>query len=443
MMDKKLILPLESDIKRVLKLDVKALPSFSPVMVKLLEISRDKDASMEDLSKLVETDPGISAKVLGIVNSALYGLRQKVTAVLEAVVYLGFDEVTRLALGATVFEKMIKSKKQKLFDRIFFWRHCLSVATLSMAIAEETRYPNPGEAYISGLLHDFGKIFFDLQGRVNYGDFIFSVAKSTGQMITEERELMGMGHDDLGAYYSSLWHLPESLSLTIKYHHQRYEHLDLTREEAHLISIVSLANFLSWTQGMGSVDIVRLPILQPEIEKNIDLNTIDFIKVIRRMDREMENTSKFYNFVFPSANQFRENLFRANLKLCHINTHYYYHENLQQDKTVVVSPIKASITTPHHSLDPEEIITSTLKAIYTDFKFDRLYIMRVIKKLRGLRVVELLDSTDTKMDLKAIEIPLNSMAGGFVHCLRNQKPALIAGRTLGEKKTLEKFNITE
>ena len=442
MKNDRLILPLESDIKEVLKLDITEVPSFPPVMAKLLEICSDEGASTQDLSKLVETDPGISARVLGIVNSALYGLRQNITAVSDAVIYLGFDEVKKLCLGVTVFEKMFKSKKKRQFDRIFFWRHCLCVATLSKAIAEEILYPKPGEAYISGLLHDFGKIFFDLQGRVNYGDFITNVTKSTGQMITEERELMGMGHDDLGAYYSSLWHLPESLALAIKYHHQRYEHLDLSKEETLLISIVSLANFLSWTQGMGSVDIIRPPILQPEVEKNINLNKIDLIKVITHMDREMKNTSKFYNFVFPSSNQFRENLLRANLKLCSINTIYYYLGE-QQSETVDVTRIRESISTPHRSLDPKEIITSTLKAIYKDFKFDRLYVMKVIKNIRSLKVIELFDAVGTEMDLKAIEIPINKVAGGFVHCLRNQEPVIVRGRTSGEKEALKQFKIKE
>ena len=125
-----------------------------------MEIRSDEDASMEDLSKLVETDPGISAKVLSIVNSASFGLRRKIT-VPEAVIHLGFDEVKKLSLGVAVFEKMVKSGKQKQFNRIFFWRHCLCVAILSKAIAEEIGYPKPGEAYFCGLLHDFGKFFFE------------------------------------------------------------------------------------------------------------------------------------------------------------------------------------------------------------------------------------------------------------------------------------------
>jgi diguanylate cyclase (GGDEF)-like protein/putative nucleotidyltransferase with HDIG domain len=441
-MDEKLMLPLGSDIKQVLNLEIKEIPSFPPVMTKLLEICSDEDAAMEDLSKLVETDPGISAKVLGIANSSLYGLRRKITAVSEAVTHLGFDEVKKVSLGVTVYEKMVKSRTQTPFDRRFFWRHCLCVATLSMAIAEEIRYPNPGEAYTCGLLHDLGKILFDLQGRVNYGDFITTVKKNTGPLITEERELMGMGHDDLGAYYSSLLNLPMSLALTVKYHHQQYEHLDLSVAETLLISIVSLANFLSWTQGMGSIDIIRPPILQPEVEKNINLSNIDVAKVILRMDREMKNTSMFYGFTFPSANQFRENLLRANLQLCAINTAYYYLEN-PPAKPVDVSKIKESITSPHHSLDPQAIITTTLKAIYKDFKFNRLYVMKVVKTLRSLKVIEFFDTSDTGMDLKSIEIPIDKAAGGFVDCLRDKAPVMITGRTSGEKKALMKFNIKE
>ena len=160
------------------------------------------------------------------------------------------------------------------------------------------------------------------------------------------------------------------------------------------------------------------------------------------MDREIENTSKFYNFAFPSSSQFRENLLRANLTLCSINTNYYYLKD-KQAKTLDLSHIKESLTTPHRSLNPKKIITSTLKAIYKDFKFDRLYVMKVVKNLRSLKVIESLDAVGTKMDLTSIEIPINKTAGGFVHCLRNQEPVMVSGRTSGEKNALKQFKIKE
>ncbi len=138
---------------------------------------------------------------------------------------------------------------------------------------------------------------------------------------------------------------------------------------------------------MGSIDIIRSPILQPEVEKTIPLNKIDFTKVIQRMDREMETTSKFYGFIFPSLSQFRENLLRANLQLCHINTIYYFLEQ-QQTQPAETPKLTDSITSPHSSLDPKIIIPATLKAIHKDFKFDRLYVMTVVKTLRSLKIIE-------------------------------------------------------
>lgn len=326
-MKDRLSLPSESDIKRILNLDNKKLPSFPQVAAKLLEVSKDETASLGDLSKIVETDPGISVRVLEIVNSAMYGLGRKVTALSEAVVFLGLDEIKKLAIGMTVFEKMFKSGRGKEFNRLLFWRHCLSVAVLSMEIAREIKYPDPEEAYIAGLLHDVGKIFLDIRGRSNYDDFIRELSFSTDLVIEKERSTIGLGHDDIGAFFCSLWKLPEKLVMAVRYHHMPFEHLALSKEEMQLVSIVSLANFLCWTQGIGSFDIIRPPILPPEVERVIELDKIDIIKCILNMNKDVESISAFYQFVFPSVNQLRENLLWANLKLSRANTKYYYQED--------------------------------------------------------------------------------------------------------------------
>ncbi|NOX33174.1 MAG: HDOD domain-containing protein [Deltaproteobacteria bacterium] len=325
-MKDRLNLPSKSDIKEILKLDDKKLPSFPQVAAKLLEVSRDKTASLPDVSKIVETDPGISIRVLEIVNSAMYGLSRKITALSEAVVFLGLDEIKKLAIGMTVFEKMFKSGHAKEFDRLLFWRHCLSVAVLSMEIARATKHPNPEEAYIAGLLHDIGKVFLDIKGKMNYGSFIRELTTSTDLVIEKERSVIGLGHDDVGAFFCSLWNLPEKLVIAVKYHHQPFEHLGFAKEEMLLISIVSLANFLCWTQGIGSFDFIRPPILPPEVEKTIDLDKIDIIKCISQMNKEVETISEFYHFVFPSTSQIKKNLLRANLKLSKANTRYYYQQ---------------------------------------------------------------------------------------------------------------------
>nr|NJM00965.1 HDOD domain-containing protein [Desulfobacula sp.] len=326
-MKDRLNLPSSGDIKKTLSLEDGKLPSFPQAAAKLLEASKDEKSSLADLSIIVETDPGISIRVLEIVNSAMYGLKRRVTALSEAVVFLGLNEIKKLALGMTVFEKLFKSGRTEKFDRLLFWRHCISTAVLSMEIAKETRYPDPEEAYIAGLLHDIGKVLLDVRGRVNYGDFIAELETSADLIIEKERSVLGLGHDDVGAFFCSRWKLPENLALAVKYHHQPFEHLGLNRDEKLLISIVSVADFLCWTQGIGSLDLIRPPILAPEVEKIIDLDRINLMACIQKMNQDVDHISKFYHFVFPSANQLRENLLWTNLKLSKANTRYYYQED--------------------------------------------------------------------------------------------------------------------
>ncbi|NWH04380.1 HDOD domain-containing protein [Desulfobacter latus] len=323
-MSDKLNLPSQSDIQAVLTLDRDTLPSFPQVAAKLLEISKDDTVPLAELTKIVETDPGISIRVLELVNSAFYGLGRKVTSLSDAVVILGLDEIKKLALTIAIFEKIFKTGHTKEFNRLMFWRHSLAVAVLSMKIAQKIEYPNPQEAYTAGLLHDVGKIFLDLQGHRDYGEFIRNLSESTDLVIEKERSEIGLGHDDIGAFFCDRWQLPENLVLVVKYHHQPFENHDLSEDEKKLIAIVCMANFLCWIQGMGSFDFIRPPILAPEVEACINPEKVDIINCILDMNKEIEQISAFYQFVFPSVNQLKENLLWANIKLSRANTKYYY-----------------------------------------------------------------------------------------------------------------------
>ncbi|MBP8829784.1 MAG: HDOD domain-containing protein [Desulfobacter sp.] len=440
-MDNILSLPSDSDIKKVLKRNDKELPGFAQVMAKMLTLCNDPDATIGDVAKLVETDPSITAKVLGIVNSAFFNLRSRISAISEAVLFLGLDEVKKICLGATFFEKMVKSGRQKQFDRTFFWRHCLCVASLSQALAAEIGYPNPEDAYTAGLLHDFGKIALDRFGRVNYAVFCKNAFNCTGPSVEAERDVMGIGHDDLGAYYGHRWGFPQKLSLAIQYHHRRFNHLDLCKEDMQFICIVCLADFLAWTQGMGSVDAISPLSLQPEVEQNIQLDRINFEAVIQKMDEEIENTAKFYEFKFPSSDQYRANLLKANLKLSSINSAYFSPK--QKEIHEKKRSMTASITAPHCSLEPEKILSATLKAICQDFGFDRVYILRAVSPLRRLQVVKCLQQDGFSNHLASHYISTDKVDNGFLQCLRNKEPVVINGTLPGEKEVLERFSVSQ
>ncbi len=441
-------IPSSEEVSKVLKLDASGVPSFPPVIAKLLEICNDQKsiaqdiARLKDIARLVETDPGISTRILGTVNLSFHGLRRKISNISEAVVYLGMNEVKRICLSATVFEKMIKPGRRKNFDRFHFWRHCLFVANMSRCIAQAIGYDNSEEAYMTGLLHDYGKIIFDQQGLVNYGDFLRTADVCSGQLIDQERNILGMGHDDIGAYYSVRWGLPKSLSLVVKYHHRKFEHLHLSRDQNRLISIVALADFLSWVLEMGSSNLRIPPILQPEVMEYIPLNNMDFHMLLSNLDKEMEKTALLYNFSFPSTDQFRTNLLLTNLKLGMINAKYYFDSHPSPSPVSFEFSDRSSAADPVIS-HPKKILMATLQAIYNDFGFDRIFVTQIIRSTRHLKVIECLIQQGESRNLTGMRINIDQKTKGFVHSLRNNLPVLIRDNLSAEKQILNQFGAKE
>jgi two-component system, cell cycle response regulator len=323
-MSRRLTLPTKIQIKESLLLDSNRLPSFPQAAAKLIEASLSDTVSLKDFARIIETDPGLTVQVLRIVNSPFYGLKRKITSLSDAVVFLGMDEIRKQALGMTLFKHMVQNDRAKSFDMLLFWRHSLSVAVLGLELARAVRYSDPDEAYVAGLLHDVGKIFLAARGRTDYGEFIQGLAPETERVIESERGVMGLGHDEVGAWFCDLWKLPEKLAVAVRYHHETLDGQDLVDSEKTLISIVSLADFLCWTQGIGSFDFIRPPVLAPAVEETIDLDQDAIVEAILAMNRKMEAISAYYDFVFPSAGQLHKNLLFANLSLSRINTRYVF-----------------------------------------------------------------------------------------------------------------------
>jgi two-component system, cell cycle response regulator len=336
-------LPTSDELKKVISLEGRRLPSFPQAALKLLEMVGDEDVSVQDMARVIESDPGIAAKVLEMVNSAGFGLARKITTLTEAVVFLGIDAIRKLCIGMTVYQGMFAASSSRKFDRVHFWRHSLSVAVLAMEIAKKLKLPSPEEAYVAGLLHDVGKIFLDLQGHRDYGEFLHDTGSFQETIADLERKTLGLGHDDVGAYFCSLWGLPESIILPVKYHHRSFPAGDLPTDQALLISIVALSNFICWTQGVGSFEseTVCPPVLAPEIERFVDLDKIDVIARISAMNREMERISEFYRFVFPTPGEIQESMLwmsfslsRVNSRLAHRDVTLNTHDHRQASENV-------------------------------------------------------------------------------------------------------------
>jgi len=418
------ILPPEEDVQATLMDRIENLPPFPLLASKLLA----PDTSGESVARIVGTDPAIAQRVLQFVNSATFGVSTHFSSVDDAVARLGPDKVRSVALNLILFDTLFNRQASSNFDRTTFWKHSLAVAGIARALAEQLEYPDPEEAYTAGLLHDIGKIVLDVAGRIRYGDFVQELKNFDGPADEKERDILGLSHDDIGAYYGHHWNLPERLILTIRFHHQPFDHLKLDPETSLLIAIVAFADFIVWSQGFGSFDTLRHPVLNPDVERHLAVGKLHLSALMDQMDRDISEAADHYGFSYPSTEEFREQLLRTNISLGQINTRYYYlHEDLRQ-KVETLSQLRESITRPHRSLDPDDIISGTLDAIHEDFGFDRIIAFTIDSPKRTLKPTAFKDTTGLGVDIMALEIHPDSSDGRFIECLRKHVPVLIAGR---------------
>lgn len=449
-MDINRMLPPENRVKKVLDRDIADLPAFPAVALKVVDLIGKDDTGAGDIARVIESDPAVTVKVLRLVNSAAFGLHTPVSTVKDGIMFLGISRLRQLALQVTLFEQIVRPRKSVIFDRTFFWQHCLAVAGLSMAIAEEIGYPNPEEAYVAGLLHDVGKTILDGYGRISYGDFLKHLPEPDSLKIASEQKVMGISHDDIGAFYCASCDLPDRLLFTIKFHHQRFAHLGLPDQANQLLSIVSLSNFLAWTQGLGSADMLRHPVLLPEVETCIDFAAIRFPKVLERMDREIKRTADLYQFQLPSSDQFRYNLLRANIQLARANTVYHFRNQpappLAGVPPIVNAPppVKTDEKSPAGKLPgPDHLIRDTIRTVREEFGFDRLYILKIDSEKRCLVPVHVSDVNGESDRISPLQIAITGSATIVTDCMRKRKPVIIDGSHAPDRAMLELFGVDE
>jgi HD-like signal output (HDOD) protein len=190
----------------------------------------------------IEKDPGYVAKMLGIVNSCLYGV--SIGSVKQAVVYLGLDTVKNIILSSEIFDVFRATSINR--DEIeSIWRHSSLMSILFHKIYQKaTGKQIPEEYATTGPLHDIGMLLMLQYFPVEYKMIQEKSKKEPNRVITEiEQEVIGVPHTVMGGYLLDFWNLPYYLVEGCLYHHAP---LSPTVHEKQIMAITSIADTISW-----------------------------------------------------------------------------------------------------------------------------------------------------------------------------------------------------
>ncbi|MGD9285427.1 MAG: HDOD domain-containing protein [Desulfobacterales bacterium] len=222
------------------------LPEIPSIVFELNEVIANPLSSAEDIAQVVQRSPSLTALLLKIVNSPFYGFPSKIDKISLAVTLIGTREISGLALGISLLSLFNKIPKE-ILSMYSFLRHSLACGIISRILAAHKSIPQTEQLFVSGLLHDLGRLilysYFPNESRN-----ILSRARSSEMLLYEqETEYLGCNHTHLVKHLLQQWKLPIVLENNVFFHHRPKE-----AQQPQTAALVHLADIITNGLGIGT-----------------------------------------------------------------------------------------------------------------------------------------------------------------------------------------------
>jgi len=209
----------EENLRRIIG-QISTLPTLPDLYTKVTKDLEQPEPSVDRIGALIAQDVAMSAKLLQVVNSAFFGMRQRVGTPAQAVSLLGLDLVKSLVLMLHAFQenKVVRIEGLSLNA---LWRHSLAVAQMAHDITLEERM---GQEVVdltcsAGLFHDIGKLILMVNMPESYAKVLTQVRTKRADLSEVELEVIGASHGQVGAYLLGLWGFDDIFVKTCLFHH--------------------------------------------------------------------------------------------------------------------------------------------------------------------------------------------------------------------------------
>lgn len=275
------------------------LPSMPAVAIQILDLCQRDEPDMGEIAKLIGSDPALSAKILRLTNSPMYGLKCQVRTVSHAICLLGLSAVRPLALSFSLV-KGLQARDRKALT--WFWKRSLLSAVAARELATATNYRLSEEAFLGALLQDIGILALRQLAGTEYGTLARPGIRHN-HLAEGERALFGEDHASIGAWIAERWKLPHSLCAAIAGSHAPERTVsDAHADIAHLVRLVALSGEVAdvWIEEDAALAMKKLR------ESSSQLLQIDDQKLdatLQQVAKRSEEVANYFDVEIGSAEE--------------------------------------------------------------------------------------------------------------------------------------------
>tara|TARA_R110000782_G_scaffold188367_8_gene278397 strand:- start:14 stop:889 length:876 start_codon:yes stop_codon:yes gene_type:complete len=221
------------------------LPAMPSIAQEILVASNDVSSGLDDIAKIIKKDPTLSAKIIGMSNSAFFGFGRKITTLEQAIInVLGLDLVKGFALSLAM-SSVFNPEKCQQFDLKKYWSSAFITAELASGIVniiDSDHNLDPNQLYLYGLLHNIGiLVLVDRFPNIMSELFTTAAENREKRLIEYEKETIDFNHHEAGAWLGHKWKLPFEIIDIIEHHHN----LQYQERNAGIVILIGLCSRIS------------------------------------------------------------------------------------------------------------------------------------------------------------------------------------------------------
>ncbi len=263
------------------------LPVLPHIGMEILHLIEDKYSVPTDFENVIENDQVLTLKILKLANSAYYGYPREILSIKEAIIILGLDTLKSLVLSLLTRQMLSKKLEHYGLKNGELWEHSLIVGMIARSLARSMKISNLERYFIAGLLHDIGKLVFDVFIDSEVHGFEDMVLDSELEITEVENRVSGHDHAWLGAKLIERWNLPEFLVHTVEFHHDYNSASPQYRKDAYLINVADRLSYKVFDRGKKTFSLHKEVL--PEEYGKLGMTGADMEALLRSIRQSMES----------------------------------------------------------------------------------------------------------------------------------------------------------